>query len=43
MGNTRHERMLLKIQCIGNIPKFMKIHVRKDEILNSTVTKFQKN
>ena len=28
------------LQC--NIPKFVKIHVYKDEILNKIVTKFQK-
>ena len=27
MENTQYEKMLLKIQRIGNIRKFMKIHV----------------
>ena len=37
--------MLVKIQCIlySNIPKFKKIYVQKDDILNKNFTKFQKN
>ena len=43
MGNKKYEKMLLRVQCISNIPKFMTIHVLRDEILNKIVTKFQKN
>ena len=42
-GKTQYEKNVTKNTVYSNIPKFMKIHVRKDDILNKIVTKFQKN
>ena len=42
-GKTQHEKNVTKNTVYSNIPKFMKIYVWKDEILNEIVTKFQKN
>ena len=42
-GETQYEENVTKNAVYINIPKFMKIHVLKDDILNKIVAKFQKN
>ena len=42
-GETQYEKNVSKNAVYSNIPKFMKIHVYKNEILNEIVAKFQKN
>ena len=42
-GKTQREKNVTKNIVYSNIPKFMKIHVWKDEISNEIITKFQKN
>ena len=42
-GKTQHKKNVTKNKVYSNIPKFMKIHVLEDEILNEIVTKFQEN
>ena len=42
-GKTQHEKNVTENSVYSNIPKFMKIHVWKDEILNEIGTKFHKN
>ena len=43
MEKHNTKKNVIKNIVYDNIPKFIKIHVWKDDILNKIVTKFQKN